>query len=183
MRSADEDGRTRFYEHDQWGAVLVSHRGRRLKLASDEIVYLTRLVEKHMRPTLLAQEDPPSRRAIYRFYHDLGDSGPDCALLSLADSMATRAAQPDAESWRRRLAATALLLEAYFRARSEQVTPPPLMNGHQLMSEYGLKPGPEVGKLLDDLREAQAVGEVTTLEDARVWLAERIRAMVGGAPC
>jgi hypothetical protein len=97
--------------------------------------------------------------------------------------MATRAAQPDAESWRRRLAATALLLEAYFRARSEQVTPPPLMNGHQLMSEYGLKPGPEVGKLLDDLREAQAVGEVTTLEDARVWLAERIRAMVGGAPC
>jgi hypothetical protein len=45
------------------------------------------------------------------------------------------------------------------------------------MAEFGLKPGPRLGKLLEDLREAQAVGEVTTLEDARAWLAERIRAM------
>ena len=55
------------------------------------------------------------------------------------------------------------------------------MNGHQLMTEFGLKPGPQLGRLLDDLREAQAVGEVTTLEDARAWLAERIRSMSGGA--
>jgi UTP:GlnB (protein PII) uridylyltransferase len=177
MRTLDEDGRTRFYGHEQWGAVLVGHRGQALKLSGDEVTYLTRLVDEHMRPTLLAQEDPPSRRAIYRFYHDLGDAGPDCTLLSLADSMATRAAQPDAQSWRRRLAATSLLLEAFFRARTEQVAPPPLMNGRQVMAEFGLKPGPRLGKLLEDLREAQAVGEVTTLEDARAWLAERIRAM------
>jgi poly(A) polymerase len=177
MRIVDDDGRTRFYGHDQWGAVLVGHRGQALKLSSDEIAYLTRLVDAHMRPTLLAQEDLPSRRAIYRFYHDLGDAGPDCTLLSLADSLAMRAAQPDPESWRRRQAATSLLLEAYFRARTEQVAPAPLMNGHQLMDEFGLKPGPQLGRLLDDLREAQAVGEVTTLEDARAWLAERIRSM------
>jgi len=177
MRIADNDGRTRFYGHDQWGAVLVGHRGQALKLSSDEIAYLTRLVDGHMRPTLLAQEDLPSRRAIYRFYHDLGDAGPDCTLLSLADSLATRAAQPDVESWRRRQAATSLLLEAYFRARTEQVAPDPLMNGHQMMAEFGLKPGPQLGRLLDDLREAQAVGEVMTLEDARAWLAERIRSM------
>jgi poly(A) polymerase len=177
MRTVDDDGRTRFYEHDHWGAVLVGHRGQALKLSSDEIAYLTTLVDEHMRPTLLAQDDLPSRRAIYRFYRDLSDAGPDCTVLSLADSMATRAAQPDGESWRRRVAATTMLLEAYFRARTEQVAPDPLMNGRQLMAEFGLKPGPQVGKLLDDLREVQAVGEVTTLEDARAWLAERIRSM------
>jgi tRNA nucleotidyltransferase/poly(A) polymerase len=177
MRRADDDGRTRFNEHDRWGAVLVGHRGQALKLSSDEIAYLTRLVEEHMRPTFLAQEELPSRRAIYRFYHDLGDMGPDCTLLSLADSLATRAAQPDVETWRRRVAATSMLLEAYFRARTEQVAPAPLMNGRQLMAESGLKPGPHVGKLLDDLREAQAVGDVTTLEDARAWLAKRIRSL------
>jgi tRNA nucleotidyltransferase/poly(A) polymerase len=177
MRTADDDGRTRFYDHDRWGAVLVGHRGQALKLSGDEIAYLTRLVDEHMRPTFLAQEELPSRRAIYRFYHDLGDAGPDCTLLSLADSLATRAAQPDVESWRRRVSSTSMLLEAYFRARSEQVAPAPLMNGHQLMAESGLKPGPHVGKLLDDLREAQAVGDVTTLEDARAWLIERIRSM------
>ena len=86
----------------------MGHRGQALKLSSDEIAYLARLVDAHMRPTLLAQEDPPSRRAIYRFYHDLGDAGPDCTLLSLADSLAMRAAQPDIESWRRRQVATSL---------------------------------------------------------------------------
>ena len=176
MRSLDDEvGRVRFYEHDHWGAVLVQHRGQALKLASDEIGYLSRLTHEHMRPTFLAQEYPASRRAIYRFYRDLGDAGPDCTLLSLADSMATRAAHPDADHWRCRLGATAQLLQAFFRARTEQIAPPLLLNGHQLMAEFRLQPGPQVGKLLEDLREAQAVGEVDTLDAARVWLAERLK--------
>lgn len=175
MRKVDEDDRTHFYEHEHWGAMLVQHRGEALKLASDEIAYLARLADHHMRPTHLAHDDPPSRRAIYRFYRDLGDAGPDCTLLSLADSMATRAARPDPESWRQRQSATELLLHAYFHNHAALVEPPALMNGRQLMAEFGLRPGPQIGKLLEGLREAQAVGEVTTLTDARAWLTERIR--------
>jgi tRNA nucleotidyltransferase/poly(A) polymerase len=177
MRSVDIEGNTHFYEHDHWGAVLVQHRGEVLKLASDEIAYLSRLVHEHMRPTLLAHDaaGQPSRRAIYRYYLALGDAGPDCALLSLADSLATRAARPDADSWRRRRIVTDLLWRAFFRERAAQVEPPLLLNGHQLMSEFGLTPGPQIGRLLDGLQEAQAVGEVTTLETARAWLAERIQ--------
>jgi len=182
MRSLDAEGNTHFYEHDHWGAMLVQHRGEALKLASDEIAYLARLAHEHMRPTLLAHDlsERPSRRAVYRYYLALGEAGPDCALLSLADSMAgglnRRAARPDAEIWRRRLSATGQLLSAFFRARVAQVEPPPLMNGRQIMAEFGLASGPQIGQLLDGLREAQAVGEVTTLEAARAWLAERLRA-------
>jgi len=178
MRSLDADGNTHFYEHDHWGAVLVQHRGEALKLAADEIAYLVRLVHEHMRPTLLAHDlgDRLSRRAVYRYYLALGEMGPDCALLSLADSMATRAARPDPERWRRRLRVTDQLFSAFFRERAAQVEPPLLMNGHQLMAEFGLASGPQIGRLLEGLREAQAVGEVATLEAARAWLAERLRA-------
>lgn len=178
MRSLDDAGNTHFYEHDHWGAVLVQHRGSTLKLASDEIAYLTQLVHEHMRPTLLAHDTAGqlSRRAIYRYYVALGELGPDCGLLSLADSMATRAARPDRAAWRRRLAVTETLLRAYFRERATQVEPPPLLNGHQLMAEFGLTSGPQIGRLLDGLREAQAVGDVTDLAEARAWLAERIAA-------
>jgi len=176
MRTVDADGRVRFYEHDQWGAVLVQHRGEALKFATDEIAYLARLVYGHMRPTHLAHDYPPSRRAIYRYYVAMGDAGPECGLLSLADSMATRAVPPDPESWRRRLEVTGRLLHVFFRERQERLEPAPLLDGHQLMAEFGLSAGPQIGRLLDGLREAQAVGEVTTLAEARAWLAERIRA-------
>lgn len=179
MRSLDGDGNVHFYEHDHWGAVLVQHRGGVLKLAADEIAYLTQLVHEHMRPTLLAHDanGQLTRRAIYRYYLALGDAGPECSLLSLADSMATRAGRPDADAWQRRRAVTETLLRAYFRERPQLIEPPPLLNGRQLMAEFGLASGPQIGRLLDGLREAQAAGEVTTPAAARAWLAERIRTL------
>jgi hypothetical protein len=38
------------------------------------------------------------------------------------------------------------------------------------MAEFGLSPGPLVGRLIAALREAQAIGEVTTVDEARTWL-------------
>ncbi len=177
MRTVDADGAAHFYEHEHWGAVLVQHRGEVLRLASDEIAYLSRLVHEHMRPTHLARDSAGvlSRRAIYRYYVALGDAGPDCALLSLADSMATRASRPDPERWRQRLRMTETLWQAYFRERAARLEPPALLNGHQLMAEFGLTGGPQIGKLLEGLREAQAIGDISTPEEARAWVAERLR--------
>jgi hypothetical protein len=54
------------------------------------------------------------------------------------------------------------------------VSPPALITGHDLMSELGLAPGPRVGQLLEAVREAQVVGDVTdrdgALEFARRWV-------------
>jgi len=41
------------------------------------------------------------------------------------------------------------------------------------MSEFGLEPGPEIGRLLDAVREAQAAGEVANRDDA-LTLARRL---------
>jgi len=38
------------------------------------------------------------------------------------------------------------------------------------MDRYGLRPGPDVGRLLERAREAQALGLVTTREDALAYL-------------
>ena len=174
MRAVEENGRARFLGHEQFGALLVERRALALKLAADEVAYLARLTDQHTRPGLLSHDYPPSPRAIYRFYRDAGSIGPDCALLGLADHLATRAANPLPDHWARRLGTTKLLLDAYFRARAERVAPPPLLDGHEIMAEFGLKPGPQIGQLLEELREAQAVGEVATAAGARAWLAERL---------
>ncbi len=169
-RTEDEAGLAHFYDHERWGALLVGARLQALRLAGDEVAYVARLTEVHMRPGQLARSLPLTRRAIYRFYRDAGNTGPDCALLSLADHLASHASRPDYDHWRRRLEVASALWDAYFHQHAERIAPPPLLNGHQVVARLGRKPGPWLGELLEGLREAQATGEVRTVEDAWAWV-------------
>jgi hypothetical protein len=58
------------------------------------------------------------------------------------------------------------LLEGYFERRTEIVEPPPYVNGDELMATFGLRPGPQVGELLEALREAQVAGQVSSKGEA-----------------
>ena len=51
------------------------------------------------------------------------------------------------------------LLTPYFEQPERVVQPTPLLNGHDLVA-MGVPQGPEIGHLLENLREAQATGEV-----------------------
>ena len=143
MRTLDEDGRTRFYGHDQWGTVLVGHRGQALKLSSDEITYLTRLVDAHMRPTLLAQEDlaqPPGASIASITIWATPARTARCSASPTAWRRARRSPTPRAGAGgRRRLRCCWRPTSALEPSRLRR---PPLMNGRQLMAEFGLKPGP-----------------------------------------
>ena len=170
-RSVDLSGRIRFLGHDERGFALADTRLRALRMATEEVSLISRLVRLHMRPGYLAHDYPPSRRAVYRFFLEAAGAGPECVLLSLADYAAVQAGNPHLEAWDRRIATAGILLEAYFRRRAERVDPAPLLDGRQIMSTFDLAPGPQVGQLLQALREAQAAGEVIDAEDAVAWLA------------
>ncbi len=154
--------------HDVLGASVAATALRRLCFSSAETVRVRLAVRNHMRPGQLVQEtgDDTPRRAIYRFYRDAAPSGVDTVLLSLADHLALRGSSPEPEHWRRHLAVSRALLEAFFGRYSEIIEPPLVVDGHELMAALGLAPGPEVGELLDSIREAQAAGEVTSAEEA-----------------
>jgi tRNA nucleotidyltransferase/poly(A) polymerase len=173
-RSMDDNGKVRFLDHERWGVVMTRARLRALRMSSDEVDHISRLVSLHMRPGYLSHDYPPSRRAIYRFFKDASGSGPDCVLLSLADYAAIRAGNPFLEAWGRRLNTAGLLLSAYFRERTQRVDPIPLLDGWQVMAAFGLPQGPQVGSLLEGLREAQAAGEITQIDEALAWLTQRL---------
>jgi hypothetical protein len=48
----------------------------------------------------------------------------------------------------------------------ETVAPPPLLDGGDLMAAPNLEPGPEIGRLLRLIEEAQATGEVNSKAEA-----------------
>lgn len=176
----DEGGRIRFFEHEQVSAELATHRGRALRLSNLEIERLAVIVRNHMRPHLLTQTGaPPTRRAIYRYFKACGAAGIDVGLLSLADSLATYGPTLPQEIWSRHLLVIRTLFEAWWERPSQAISPPALLDGHDLMRNFDLNPGPLVGQLLEMIREAQAAGQINSREQAFALAAKQLAANQG----
>jgi tRNA nucleotidyltransferase/poly(A) polymerase len=166
-RFVDEHGRVRFFNHDSLGATVVQTRASSLHLSTEEIARLTTIVRHHLRPVLLSQAElTPSRKAIYRFFRHTGIAGVDICLLSLADVMATYGAELPRDVWIRHLDCVRALLEAWWEHPQESVSPPPLLNGHELMDALNLPPGRQVGEILESIQEGQATGQISDREGA-----------------
>lgn len=174
-QTVEAEGRIRFLGHEKVGAKLAARRLHRLRLSNQAVQHVRDIVQGHMRPLWLAQEDKVSRRAVYRFFGALGDAGLDVGMLSVADHLATHGGAAHDAGWERLLAVVERLYAYYFEAYEQVVSPPPLVRGGELIAALSLTPGPEVGELLRVIEEAQAAGEIATAEEA-IALAERHRA-------
>ncbi|MBN8581566.1 MAG: HD domain-containing protein [Anaerolineae bacterium] len=178
-KSVDEDGRIRFFDHDTKGADAVAERARSLNLSNDEIERLHKIVLHHMRIHFFAdrlekEKQPPSRKAIYRFFRDSGAAGVDLVLLALADVRGTRGNDITQDTWTAYLEIARILFENYWERPQEVVDPPRLINGNDLMKELQLKPGKIVGQLLEVIRENQAAGKITDREQALLFAREEL---------
>jgi len=164
-----EDGRTRFLGHDVRGAERVGEIAARWRLSGRLAGALERLVRQHLRPMHLAMAGEVTRRARYRFFRDLGEEALDVLLLALADSAALRGDSP-IRVWEGDGGRVVRELMAGHAEEARAIMAPSLLDGREVMQALGLGPGPEVGRLLALLREAQAVGAVSTREAALAYL-------------
>ena len=114
-----------------------------------------------------------SRRDVHRYFRRAGEHGVDAALLALACRVAADMNAPAPESSNLSQTVTRLL-STYLRYQSEVVDPPRLVTGADLMREFRLAAGPQIGAMLAQLAEEQAAGTVHTraqaLAAAGAWL-------------
>lgn len=178
-RTVEPDGEIWFIGHEHSGAELTEPVVERLKLANREAHMVHQLVLNHLRPGLLSREPVLTRRAVYRFFKDLGDDGPACVLEWWADRMATRGTKSRTDQIDQQRAFMESLLTPYFFQAEKVVKPPRLVDGRQLMSTFGLTPGPLVGQLLAAIEEAQAEGRVQSAEQALVLARQTLEAKPG----
>jgi poly(A) polymerase len=130
---------------------------------------LERLVAEHLRPMHLAQAGAVTRRARFRFFRALGDEAQDLLLLALADAAALDGAAP-LSVW---AGAGGLVVRTLMAGAEEEAAAalaPALLRGEDVMAAFGVAPGPEVGRLLALAREAQALGLVSTRDEALAHL-------------
>jgi tRNA nucleotidyltransferase/poly(A) polymerase len=165
-QAVSEEGRLSFIGHDKIGARITGEALTRLRLSSAEVRVGETIVRQHMRALLLAHEQSVTARAVYRLFRDTGDAGVDVLLHALADHRATYGADQADGQWLRLVSLTTRMMADYWERHHERVTPSPVIDGSDLLHGFGLQPGPQIGELLEMVREAQVSGEVHTREEA-----------------
>ena len=165
-KKPDATGRIRFLGHSELGADMARTRLQQLRLSSRGTELVAQMVRHHLRPAQLRnQGQTPSLRAIHRYYREVKDAAVDTVYLALADYLAAKGPEIAAEQW----AEHARMLTYVLQVGPWQAPargPARLVTGHDLMEGLGLPPGPRLGRLLEQIDEAQAAGEVSTREEA-----------------
>ena len=157
----DETGRIHFFDHQRLSGGEMKRVAEGLRLSNRAEAYLLKTVTRHMDiGFILSQTVTP--RALRRLLQRLGDETIDIVLLSVADRAATLGPLSTEEGRRLFVSFAAGLVEEW---RREEKTPR-LLGGAELMREFGLKPGPLIGDLLDEIRFAQLEGFLETREEA-----------------
>jgi poly(A) polymerase len=172
-RAIDDNGRIRFLGHAKLGAEVVVNILERLRFSVREVKLVETMVRNHLRPGQMSQEQLPTRRAIYRYFRDTAGAGVDTLYLNLADHLATRGAHLDLAGWQEHAQMVDYILGQHLQEESS-VSPPKLIDGHDLISIFGLSPGPGIGELLESVREAQAAGEVTTRQQVLTYIRQQL---------
>lgn len=165
-RALHADGRIRFFGHADEGAAIAARIMRAYRFAAREVAFVSLLVREHLRPVQLAAVgQAPTRRALYRFSRDLGEAMPAALALALVDAAAARGPSLTRDGWMRQ---AAYMNSVLVRSQEEEgiVRAPRLLSGRDIMDALGLPEGPEIGRLLELVREAQATGEVRDREEA-----------------
>jgi tRNA nucleotidyltransferase/poly(A) polymerase len=164
-----EGDRPTFHGHESLGARRAAALLDRLRLPVGHRRRVTRLILFHLRPHHLAEAGAPDR-GMRRLVREAGDDLPLLVLHAACDAAASGA--PDAtRRWRRLRPVLVRLLALHARARA--LPPARLVDGDDVMKALRIPPGPEVGRLLAEIRDLQEEGRLLDREDALRHLAER----------
>jgi putative nucleotidyltransferase with HDIG domain len=156
-------GRVTFIGHDARGAEIAREVLTRLRASVHLREHVAALTRHHLRLGFLVHAAPLDRRQIYRYLHETEPVQLDVTLLSVADRLATRGQDSQRAIQRHVALARQLVDEAVAWIAAPPQAP---VRGDELARWLGITPGPEVGRLLRELREASFAGDVQTREEA-----------------
>jgi putative nucleotidyltransferase with HDIG domain len=170
-----EDELLHFNNHAVVGADLARRMAKRLQLSNAESDWVERMVFNQMHLlALIAAGSPPDRRSIYRFYKKTGETGVAIAVQALADTLATYGSDLDQSLWGTAVSVVESMLSGWFEQRETTVSPSPLLDGHDLQRIFGVTPGKHIGRLLGQLVEEQASGNIKTKDEAQDYVRQHL---------
>ena len=166
-KTIEPSGRMRFFGHADEGARIVGRLLRRLRFGRRGVRLATTMIRHHLRPRQMAQNGAlPTPRAVHRYFRDLGDAALDTLYLNMADFLAARGPELTEGEMAEQSRVIRHILDIGLQSKRGYQPVQRLIDGNDIMVEFGLRPGPLVGTLLSAVAHAEATGRLNTREEA-----------------
>jgi putative nucleotidyltransferase with HDIG domain len=159
-------GKVHFFGHEELGAEKAKKAMEAIRMSKRDIAFVYDLISDHMRLANLTKTGDVTERAILRYFRHAGSQAPDQIILSMSDWQSYKKLKhnPHAKV-KRQMGVVEKMMTDYFIAK-EYVPPKKLIDGHIIMKKFKLAPGPEIGKLLKIVADAQDEGLISTSKEA-----------------
>jgi poly(A) polymerase len=185
-KSIEPSGRVRFFEHAAVGEDMAKTVLRRLRFGRKGVRMVGTMIRHHLRPRqMAARNEMPTKRAIHRYFRDVGEVALDTLYLNMADFLAARGPSLTREQMARGSKVIGYILEVgpniEQSARPTGESSQLLLDGNDIIREFGISPGPWIGRVLSAIAEAEAMGEVNTTEEAIRLATQYLKSEGGGA--
>lgn len=153
-----------FYRHDEEGARLVTLLAERLKLSNTDKELLTLLVAEHLHVISLAKVTVrPS--TIMKWFRKMKDDSISEIILSIADVKGSLGVDSSEEFRDYYINWAMSMVIRYYKGIKFRLERQGFITGRDLIA-LGIGPGPQLGRMLDNIRNAQDTGEINSTEDA-----------------
>lgn len=194
-KAAFIDGRLRFFGHEECGALMTQQVMERLHFSKDETRLACAVIGSHLRPGNLAVNEVVSERAMFRLFRAMGNVTLPLLILCWADyaSYITIArlekyknelpkAPPEEDitkfPYNSPKKTLRFLQVIYSIARTYLENETSLkgktyVDGNDVIDILGIAPGPEVGKVLEQIRLLQFKGKISSRKQAVEWLEDQ----------
>jgi poly(A) polymerase len=164
-RSVDKNERVHFYNHEQESADMARKINRRIRLSNRQQTYVDFIIRNHLKPLSLFtafQKNKLSQKAITRFFLKYDDLSADLFIHAIADILG-KGISKNATAF---MEFVDQMCKAYSGTFIPMAGRPRLLNGDDLIREFGLAPSPLFSKILRHVEEERFLETIRTRDEA-----------------
>lgn len=161
-----DTGRHRFIKHEDVGAKMCVPILKKLCFSNKQIEYISYIIKKHMYPSAVVSSTDLTEKVMMRYIRHSEDNAIDNILIAQADRLSAQGPEITPQIVDNNISSLNKLLNYYLSVKDSLKPLPILLDGNEVMNILNIKPSPKLGKIINELKEAQINSDILTKEDA-----------------